>query len=333
MLPLHLRDLPKLLVGSPLDALVGGLGASVQLQYAVQHSVIVHRPPRAGKGLVVAKVVAAAYLPALGRVKGLDDVRPPALFQQRFDLHALLRGLCRVGCVAEFLEKLPLEDVPAPVQPRLPQFGRQRLQLLDVVGLLGHEHLVVRHQRLNKRVVIGVFALLEFAVDEYPLDVGMPLAAGIHGVINPLGKAVRASQTRADGLHLVLGQLRGLVEVDHVVFHALEPVHVAVLGAVGKVDGRSVAEFEHLVLVVVPGDPLQLGPQSVDVVVDQLRIRPAHDQLPDARVVQRQQLGLGPHRPALSTASRPAEADILGVRAQKLLLLGGRLYNTQNHLA
>ena len=48
--------------------------------------------------------------------------------------------------------------------------------------------------------------------------------------------------------------------------------------------------------------------------------RPPHQQQPYARIPQRQQLGLAPHRPALSAAPRPAEGDILLLAPQKFLL-------------
>ena len=51
-----------------------------------------------------------------------------------------------------------------------------------------------------------------------------------------------------------------------------------------------------------------------------LRQRPPHQQQPYARIPQRQQLGLAPHRPALSAAPRPAEGDILLPAPQKFLL-------------
>ena len=51
-----------------------------------------------------------------------------------------------------------------------------------------------------------------------------------------------------------------------------------------------------------------------------LRQRPPHQQQPYARIPQRQQLGLAPHRPALSAAPRPAEGDILLLAPQEFLL-------------
>ena len=63
-------------------------------------------------------------------------------------------------------------------------------------------------------------------------------------------------------------------------------------------------ECEYLVLVVVPGDTVQLASQDAYVVIDQLWICTTYDQDSDPRIVKGKQLGLGPYSPALApTAS------------------------------
>ena len=249
----------------------------------------------------------------------------------------LLRGNARrlatlwVRLQPEVLEELPREHVPPPLQPHFPQVPRQGFQLGHIFRLRGHQRLVVLHQCLDEHIVLRVLAALEPAVDEYPLDVGVPLAAGVAGEIHPLREAVHAAQAGRNGPHLELGQLRGLVQEDHVILHALEPVQVPVPLAVHEVDDAAVEKPQHLVPVVVFGHAQALLPQGVDVVVDQLRIAPPHDQQADARIPQGQQLGLGAHAPALSAAACPAVAHIPVPLPQKKLLLGVGLVDGDLH--
>ena len=72
--------------------------------------------------------------------------------------------LIMFGIVGEFLEELSLVNVPIAVQPGVPHFGRQGLELLDVVRLFPHESGVVLDQRLDEHVVLRLFPLAELAL-------------------------------------------------------------------------------------------------------------------------------------------------------------------------
>ena len=91
---------------------------------------IVHRPPRAGKGPPVAEVVAAKDAPAAlvpgCEIEGFDDMGEAPLASELLCRigKAVLLSRRQIGRHPEVLEKLPLEQVPAPVEPGVPQLGR-----------------------------------------------------------------------------------------------------------------------------------------------------------------------------------------------------------------
>ena len=297
MLRLNPPDLGKLPVRRPLDALVRHPRASVKLQNAVDHAVVIDRPPRTGKRLSIPEVIAPADRPPLVRRKRLDHVRPlPVLIVFRH--------------VAEVLKKLPLIHVPRPIQPRLAQLRRQRFQLLQILRLLPHQRPVVRHQSLHKAVILRLLSRLEPAVDEQPFKISVPRPAGVQRVVRPLRQPVCPAHAGIDRVDPRLLQLPGLVEKHHVVFRALILPHIAVARAVAERDRRPVWKFEPLVRRLIFRDPRQLLPQRVDMVVLQLPQRPAHDQKLDPRIPQRQQLRLCAHSPALPAASGPAIGDV-----------------------
>ena len=55
----YLRNLGKLPVRRPFNALVGGLGAAVKLHDPVQSAIMIHCPPGAAEGLCITEVIAA----------------------------------------------------------------------------------------------------------------------------------------------------------------------------------------------------------------------------------------------------------------------------------
>ena len=109
--------------------------------------------------------------------------------------------VCRI--VPELLEKLSFKHVPAPLQPRQPLRMRQRLQLLYIVRLTGHQRSIVRDKALCKAVLLRYLVFLKAPVDKQPLDVLMPLPSRVAGVIDTLGEIVYTSDAGGDGLHLV----------------------------------------------------------------------------------------------------------------------------------
>ena len=100
--------------------------------------------------------------------------------------------------VDEVLEELPVEHVPSPIQPRRPQFGRQRLQLVHVVGLSLHQRLVVLHKRLDEAVVLRALARLVLAIHKQPLDVAVSRPARVAGKVAALRKVVHAAHAGRD---------------------------------------------------------------------------------------------------------------------------------------
>ena len=275
MLPLDPRDFGENLIVHPLHALVGHvlpviLAAAVQFQDAVKHPVRIDGPPAAGKGPGIAPVEAAVNPPAGGRLEGRDHVG-------EFSVRVM------VGVVPEFLEELALVHVPVAVEPGFPLLGRLGLQLLDVVRLLFHEGLVVRHQALDEHVIRRVFVRSEPAFLQ-PLDVLVPRPAGVAGHVHAFGKAVGPAQAGHDGFDLVFRHLGGLVNGDHVVFVTLNFHQIAVLSAEHELDAAAVGEAYLMGQAVVPGHARKLGLQGLDVVFQQLRVAFPHDEHADAGI-------------------------------------------------
>ena len=221
-------DFRKHLVRRPLHALVGVCRAAVQLQYSVHHAVIVHGPPAAGEGLVVAPVEGAVDLPALWDLKRLDHMGV-------LPVHVVL------GVVVEVFKELSEEDVPGALQPRLTELWWKSLQLSDVVRLLLHQRLVIPHTGLNEAVLLRNLAGEVSPLNEKPLDPGMAHAAGVAGQVVPLGILVldsgrHTTDAGCQDLELLLGELRGLVNVQDVALRALEVVQILVVGAVFEHD-------------------------------------------------------------------------------------------------
>ena len=320
----HLREL---LLRRPLNSLVGCRRAAVQLCDPVEIAVVVHGPVPNGERLGVAKVVAPAKRPSAWNIEWLDYVAPLVPLPQR--LHAQAQLLCslrrRVG--NEILEELPLEYVPAAVQPRLAQLVRQVLQFGHVLRLFLHQSVVVRYQRLREGIVLRALAALVPALDEEALDVAVGYAAGVAGVISALWVLIAAGTHRQiDLADPVLLKVGGLIQEDHIVLRALILAEIGVAIAVAKPDGGTVVEFEHFLGGVVPRQPLKHPFERLYVVVGKLSVRPSDDQQPDARVPERKQPRLVSHCPALPAASGAAVGHMtVRVGKEKLLLWGRAL--------
>ena len=182
---LDLGDALELLVRRPLHAFVRRLRAAIQLHDAVQHAVVVHRPPRAGKRLAVPEVVAAQDVPSPARsgrqIEGLDHVAPPVLRPQllRVRVHARLVRRHQIRLRAKIFKKLPLENVPRALQPCRAQLRGQLAQLGDILRLRLHQRAVVRHQRLDEAVVLRPLGIFEAAIHEQALEVSVRRSAGV----------------------------------------------------------------------------------------------------------------------------------------------------------
>lgn len=140
----------------------------------------------------------------------------------------------------KILKKLPVEYIPFAVKPRLLKLRRKRLKLLNVVWLGLHKSSIVAYKRLDKAVVLRVFPVLKAPVHKKPFYVAVSPSSRIAGVVNTLWKWVYSPYAGGYAFHLVLRQLRGLVNEYHVVLNALNSVKVAVPVAVHEVDGAAV---------------------------------------------------------------------------------------------
>ena len=302
-------NLPEHLLRRPLDPLVGGSGAAVQLQNPVGHPVVVHRPPAAGKGPVVAPVEAAVNFPPLGNFERLNDMGEPPV---------PVVG----GVVPEFLKELAVEHIPAALQPGLAQLGRQFFQRAQVFRLAFLQGGVVADLCLDKGVVLRVLVRLKPPVDEQPLEVAVAGAAGVQGVVGALGKVVHAPDAGVDLGQPAFLKLSRLVGKPHVVLRALVLAQIGTAAAIAERDGAAVRESEQLFGLVVPGKPSQDGGEGGNVVVEKLLVGPAGDEDLDAGVAQAQEHRLPPDEPAFPAAPGAAVAHIAVCFRQGPGLLG-----------
>ena len=160
---------------------------------------------------------------------------------------------------------------------------------------------VVRHPCRDEHVIVRFLTVLEAPVDEQALDVVVPAAARVAGVINA-GLEVRPCRTVTgrDVLHLELGELRRLLEAYDLVLLALILEDVRLRVAVTQLQNAFVREREHALLYAVLRVPFQLRPQRHNVIAFQLRERTPQQQRPQARVPRTQQHELPAHGPALA---------------------------------
>ena len=114
----------------------------------------------------------------------------------------------------------------------------------------------------------------------------MAPAAGVAGVVDPLGKRVDAPDAGRDAADPALIQLGRLVEKDDVVLRALVLVQVAVAAAVAEGDGAAAGQAEELVGPVVDRQVVERLLEVDDVVVHQLLVGLADDEDPDTGVLQ-----------------------------------------------
>ena len=154
----------------------------------------------------------------------------------------------------------------------------------------------------------------------------MAHAAGVAGEIHPLGKGVGPSQAGGEGGKLVLGELGGLVQEDHIVFLALVLKGVPFAGAVAEFEAAAVMEHQSFFQLFVVGRRLGHGAQGQDVVFPQFGIAAAKQQQADAVIVQGHEQGFLPHGPAFPAAPGAAIGDKAGIGPQKFPLPGGWLF-------
>ena len=173
--------------------------------------------------------------------------------------------------VAEFLEDLTLIDSPIAVEMRSALVCRQRLQLLDVVRICIHQHLVVADGRLNEDIVIRVFAVAEIAVDEDAFNVFVTDSARIHRVVaSRLEVCARGTKRCADEHDPLFRELCCLLEDDEVKLLSLILQQVALVVAVAHHQTAAVGEEECPLIAVVLGVAEELRSEWDDMVIAQL---------------------------------------------------------------
>ena len=105
-----------------------------------------------------------------------------------------------------------------------------------VLGVLFHQHGVVRDLGLDKLIVVRALIALILPVDKEPFYPRMAYAAGVAGEVHSLGEVVRAAQAALEGLELEFRELCRLVYEDDVVLLTLIPAHVSFCRAVAEPD-------------------------------------------------------------------------------------------------
>ena len=234
---------------------------------------------------------------------------PPALPAQGVRIPFVRRG---IG--AEVLEKLSFIDIPAPIEPGVPEFGGQLGQGVPVAGLAGHQGLVVGDQGLNKGVVLGIFPGAEVPVHKQPLEIAVGGAPGVQGVVGPFGVGIGSPDAGVNLPQPGLRHLPGLVGEPNVVLRPLILGQIPFAVAVAKPDGGAVGEGEHLFGFVVLDGIAQQGGQGDDVVVGQGPVGAAGDQTLDAGIPGAEEHRLGPDEPGFAPAPGPAVGHIAAAR-------------------
>ena len=230
---------------------------------------------------------------------------------------AAAAGKLEVGREPEILKKLAFVDVPVAVEPRAAQLVGQGLEAAEVVGVGGHERGVVGHERADEAVILGALGAEVLPVDEQALDPAVADAAGVHRAVDAFRIIIHSAYAGAQGVHLRLGVLGGLVDEEHVDLGALKSGGVLVAVAVAEEDAAAVGEDDVLFGVVVGGDALggvvvetaEHGAEGEDVVFLKLGVGAADNHDLDAGVVKAEERGLDAHGPAFAAAARPAVAD------------------------
>ena len=250
-------NFPEYLLRRPLDPLVGGSGAAVQLQNPVGYPIIVHCPPAAGKRLVVSPVETPVYLPALRYLKWIDDIRPLAVLVMIWNIHKVLK-------------ELALIHIPPAIQPRLPDFRRKLLEGAHVLRLTFHQRHIVRAKSLDKCVILRVFVIGKPPVNKQPLEIPVAGAAGVQCVVGALRKVVDTTDAGVNGGQPVFQELPCLVGKPHIVFSALVLPQVPIVCAVPKPDRRPIGECKAFIRFVVLCDAVQHDQKRRNVVVEKL---------------------------------------------------------------
>ena len=257
----------------------------IYLAYGVSHVVLVHHDEICRQH--VEAVVDCHVAPPPGRrLEGRHDMHVPV----------------------PLAEILACEHVPGAVEPGLSQLIWQGLEHVYVLGVLFHQHGVVRDLGLDKLVVVRALVASILSVNKEPFHPGMANSAGVAGEVHALGEVVCAAQAALEGLELEFRELSSLVDKDDVELLALVLEHVPLRRAVAEADVRAVREDKALLLLLPPGYVPQLHLQREYVVVAQLLKAPAHDEYLDACVSRSQQHCLHAYGPGLAAAARPAVA-------------------------
>jgi hypothetical protein len=131
---------------------------------------------------------------------------------------------------------------------------RQRLQVLNIFGVVLHQRNVVSNLGRDEDVIIGVLVFVKLAIYEEAFNIVMPGTAGVAGVIDAwLEIGSRASTTRCEISNLPLGETRSFFKADDIVFLPLIAVYITFKVAITADDVGTVGEGEHTLLSVILG--------------------------------------------------------------------------------
>lgn len=146
------------------------------------------------------------------------------------------RASSRSGVRRKSSKNWAFVDVPVAVEPRAAQLVGQGLEAAEVVGVGGHERGVVGHERADEAVILGALGAEILPVDEQALDPAVADAAGVHRAVDAFRIIIHSAYAGAQGVHLRLGVLGGLVDEEHVDLGALKSGGVLVAVAVAEED-------------------------------------------------------------------------------------------------
>ena len=123
--------------------------------------------------------------------------------------------------IHKVLKELSLEDIPRAMQPCLSQLRWQCLKLFHIVRLTLHQCHIILNKGLDEHIVFRDLSVFVSLFNENTLDVLVTLTTGVAGVVDSLGEVINTTQTRSNGLHLILRELCGLIQEDNVILNTL----------------------------------------------------------------------------------------------------------------
>ena len=240
----------------------------------------------------------------------------------------------------ELAEILSGHGIPIAVAVGRPDVLRQCVQHLDVLRGRFQQLLVVLHRGGDEGVIPSALDALILPCDKQPFHPLMPDAAGVTGQIEVLRNLVDATERRAHGAELILGEVGGLVHENPVVFLALVLRDSRCALQVAELHGGTVGKEQHSHGAVVGGNQVAAGPpvhrsgvnqfvHGLDDSLLQLRVGTPQNQNLDARILQGPPDAGPDQHVGLAAAPRAAIGRVPGLALYELPLLGIQLPQLQ----